>query len=103
MMKDEVIVEERLRAAANHLERLAEGSEPEIAMQELAPELVEYLRDAADSYQRANEFRESWERASVTSGRGEPPRVRSIPVRARWESLISCRAKLRPNPPGAHC
>ncbi len=66
MVKDEIILEDRLRAAADHLERIADGTESEAAMRDLAPELVELLRDAAEAYQRANEFRESWQRASET-------------------------------------
>ena len=57
MVKDEIILEDRLRAAADHLERIADGTESEAAMRDLAPELVELLRDAAEAYQRANEFR----------------------------------------------
>jgi hypothetical protein len=65
-MKGETILEQRLRNAADDLERIADGTEPDVRFQELAPELVELLRDAADAYQRANEFRESWEKASET-------------------------------------
>jgi hypothetical protein len=67
MLKDDIVMEERLRAAADHLERMAGGFEPEIPGRELAPELVELLREAAEAYQRANEFKESWERVSRIS------------------------------------
>ena len=57
MLKDEIILEERLRAAADHFEQVAAGSEPEMALGDFAPELVSLLRDAADACERANELR----------------------------------------------
>jgi hypothetical protein len=57
MMKDEIILEERLRGAADHFEQMAAGSEPDMAIGDFAPELVSLLRDAADACECANEFR----------------------------------------------
>jgi hypothetical protein len=78
-MKDEIILEDRLRAAADHFEAMAAQTEPEITMQEVAPELAALLREAADAYQSTREFRESWERVSFRGmrDRGIP---RSGPV-----------------------
>jgi hypothetical protein len=59
-MKDDVILE-RLRTAADHFERMAAGTEPEVAMRELAPELIALLRDAADACEKAKKIQESWE------------------------------------------
>jgi len=60
-MKDGIALEERLRAAANHFQRMASGSEPEIAFQDFAPELVELLSDAANAYEQARKFQDSWQ------------------------------------------
>jgi hypothetical protein len=65
-MKDEIILEERLRAAASHFEAMAAETEPEISIKDVAPEVAALLREAADAYHSEREFRESWERASET-------------------------------------
>jgi hypothetical protein len=71
-MKDDVVLEERLRAAADHFERMAAQSEPEMTMRGVAPELAALLREAADAYKSAREYRDSW--ANI---RGTEPRNRS--------------------------
>ena len=60
-MKDGIALEERLRAAAAHFEGMASGIEPEIALQDFAPALVELLIDAANAYEEARKFQESWQ------------------------------------------
>ena len=70
MMKDEIILEERLRAAADHFEQMAAGSEPDMAIGDFAPELVSLLRDAADACECANELRGSGDRGRPGPGPG---------------------------------
>jgi len=78
-MKEDILLEDRLRAAADHIERMAAQSKPEITMQEVAPELVALLREAADAYQSASEFRDSWTRISGTGVRRTEIRERGSP------------------------
>jgi hypothetical protein len=52
-VKVDSYMEERLRAAADDLERMADGTGALVAFEELGPELATLLRDAADAYRRA--------------------------------------------------
>lgn len=78
-MKQDIVLEDRLRAAADHIERMAARSGPEMTVQELAPEVVVLLREAADGYQSASEYRDSWTRIRGTEMKGTEMRDQGRP------------------------
>ena len=83
-MKDEIILEDRLRSAADHFERMAAKTEPEITMQEVAPELAALLRESRRCLPIS-------ERVQRELGKGQPQRVARPrdPDPSDWPCLIA--------------